>query len=549
MDNKDFNSNTMELNSILEEAKKSRMNSSSDNKPQTNLKETERATADLGDNFVIIDDENEYTDITNATVNSNSKKEKSKKGNKKKKMITLGIIGGVVLVVLLAGVCWYILSGSNNFASNIYVNGISIGGMSKDEAKKVLAAEEAKLADAIAIDVTAGEKTVKLTKGDFKYTFNTDKILDDALEYSKEKGLKTGEKSYTIEMTFDQTSCNIASEKVSKEVDTKAENAKVTKYDSSKDDMTIEEGKTGISVKKDELTKDLQNFTKDGKVSGKLKAAAEEVKPKYTKEYLQKNIKKLSSFTTESTNDENGNSNMRVSLAACNNSIINPDDVWSFNSCTGDSNSPDNGYKPAGVIVEGKHTTGYGGGICQSSTTIYNAAMLCGMDVVERSCHYYKSTYVDAGRDATVDYGNLDLKIKNVFDYQLMMKCYMDGVTLHCEMYGLPNDEFDDIEITSSITSTFSNGFRAQTTRTFYKDKKEVRSEALPNSTYYTSAPGGDDDDSSSGGGGDESSSSSSKPEPKPDPEPTKAPEPPTQAPTSPPEPPTSAPEPVTTAE
>lgn len=67
----------------------------------------------------------------------------------------------------------------------------------------------------------------------------------------------------------------------------------------------------------------------------------------------------------------------------------------------------------------------------------------------------------------------------------------MDGTVLHCNMYGLQNDEFDKIKIDSSVTSYFSNGFRAQTTRTFYLDGKKIKTESLPNSTYYTSEPGG----------------------------------------------------------
>ena len=151
---------------------------------------------------------------------------------------------------------------------------------------------------------------------------------------------------------------------------------------------------------------------------------------------MQNNIVKLSSFSTESSNNDNGNHNMKISLKACNGSVIEPGETWSFNDCTGDSNLESNGYKEAGVIVDGKSGTGIGGGICQSSTTIYNAAILCGMKIEERYCHYFKSTYIDAGRDATIDYGNLDLKLSNPFSYQLFMKCWLFGghpaVPAHC---------------------------------------------------------------------------------------------------------------------
>ena len=109
----------------------------------------------------------------------------------------------------------------------------------------------------------------------------------------------------------------------------------------------------------------LDEFFSSGKVNGVIEAEVEVTEPKYSKEFLQKNIKKLSSFTTVSTNGANGNHNMELSLKQCNNSIINPGETWSFNKCTGNSNLTSNGYKSAGVIINGKMENGIGGGICQ----------------------------------------------------------------------------------------------------------------------------------------------------------------------------------------
>ena len=222
----------------------------------------------------------------------------------------------------------------------------------------------------------------------------------------------------------------------------------MTDFDPNAESMfTISAESKGKTLDETASLNALSSFIKSGNIAGTVDATVKEVDPEYTADFLKKNITKLSEFSTTSTNNSNGNENMRVSLAACNGSIIEPGATWSFNDHTGNSNLESNGYKPAGVIVEGRSETGVGGGICQSSTTIYNAAILCGMDVVERECHYYKSVYVDAGRDATVDYGNIDLKVNNPFKYQLFMKCWMDGTQLHCEIYGLQNPKFDDVEI------------------------------------------------------------------------------------------------------
>lgn len=542
--------NTMEIDSIIREAKSSpdaqpvngvdTKNSTANNAPASARYQS--PSADVSDSFVI------YDDYAGGSTEKKTKGGKKTSSKGKKAAILTSVIIGVVAVIGVACFCLYNVFADFTYASNIYVNDIAIGGLSEGEARDLLNKEEQKLAQNINIQVKADQKTVVLTKDDFDYSFDTEDVLSKAYDYTKNTTIKTGEQRFNITMSLSEQSCKSAAEKVAKESNQKAQEASITDFDSSKsgiDRFKISESKNGVEIKTDELASQLQEFVRDGRVSGAVDAKTDVIEPSYSSQYIRKNLKKLSSFTTTSTNSANGNANMERALNQCNGSIIQPGEVWSFNGCTGNSNLESNGYKPAGVIVNGKHVTGVGGGICQSSTTIYNAAVMAGMEIVERSCHYYKSTYVDAGRDATVDYGNLDLRLKNIFDYQLVMECYMDGVVLHCNMYGLPNPEFDEIKISSSVSSYFSNGFKATAARTYYKDGKAVKTEAMPNSTYYTSAPG---DSSSSKPSSQKPSSSKaeSKPESTPDPEPTPDPNPdPTPDPNPDPEPnPTPDPEP-----
>ncbi|MBR2714885.1 MAG: VanW family protein, partial [Ruminococcus sp.] len=484
---------TMEINSIIAETK-NRYNTEEKTVKGVPVENTRNYAnqhrSNIEDNFVLYDDEVDITDVQR-------KPEKKKNPKAKKRALVITVVSLIIVMILAGGYCIYRVFGEFKYASNIYVNDIAIGGMNEREAQKVLEDEEEALASKINIIVNAEDKKTTLTKNNLTYSFNTDEVLKKAREYSEDTLVPTGEQKYKLEIKFDQTGANAAAKTVADEIDQEAKDAVVTKFDSSKKGasrFTIEDSAKGISIKQEAFAKQLTDFVKDGKVSGVIDAEADLIEPKYSKEYLQSNIKKLSSFTTTSTNNSNGNANMKLSLSKCNNSIINPGDVWSFNKCTGDSNQTSNGYLPAGVIVEGKSTTGVGGGICQSSTTIYNATLLCGMEVVERECHYYKSVYVDAGRDATVDYGNIDLKMKNIFDYQLFMECYMDGAVLHCNMYGIENPEFDKITISSSVSSYFSGGFRAETSRTYFKGNSKVKTEALPSSAYYTSAPSSGND-------------------------------------------------------
>ncbi len=550
--NKDF-SNTMEIDAILEEARKNRANATSNTarKPQNVRPAVKPAPvrnsnapkmSDINEDFVTIDED----------------KPVAKK--KKKTGVIVAVVICLVLLLGAAGFCAYTFLGDFEYANNVYVNGIALGGLSQREAEELLKAEETKLSGEIAITVNAADKSTVLTKDDFKYTFNTEEILKEAKQYSEDNLVHSGEQNYTIALEVEDTDMTAVVEKVAADLNQESSDAVVTAFDSSKkgnERFTVQDEKIGIEVDKDNFTHQLKSFLDSGNVNGTIDAKSNNIEPKFTKEYLLSNIKKLSSFSTVSTNNANGNANMKLSLSQCNNSIINPGETWSFNKCTGNSNLTSNGYKPAGVIINGKSETGIGGGICQSSTTIYNATMMCGMEVVERECHYYKSSYVDAGRDATVDYGNIDLKVKNIFDYQLFMECYMDGTKLYCNMYGIENPEFDEIKISSSVTSYFSRGFKASTLRTFYLDGKKVKTESLPSSTYYTSAPSSSSSSSSSNtekpttkpseDSGSSGEDTPTTPPATPDPEPTPTPDP---EPTPTPDPePTPTPDPTPTPE
>ncbi len=121
-------------------------------------------------------------------------------------------------------------------------------------------------------------------------------------------------------------------------------------------------------------------------------------------------------LATYSTNFSSGNrpraSNIRLAASKLDGVLLMPGEKASFNGTVG-RRTLRGGFKTAGVYVNGKHDTGVGGGICQVSTTLYNAALLSNLKILQRSNHSLPVPYVPLGRDATVDYGNLDLVLQN----------------------------------------------------------------------------------------------------------------------------------------
>jgi vancomycin resistance protein YoaR len=118
-----------------------------------------------------------------------------------------------------------------------------------------------------------------------------------------------------------------------------------------------------------------------------------------------------------------------------NGARIAPGAVFSFNRAVGPW-SADRGFLKAPVSYDGEMVLDWGGGVCQTSSTLYNAALLAGLEIVERSPHTWAPNYVAAGRDAAVAQTETDLKIRNVYRYPVRIVCHITGDRLRIEIRG-----------------------------------------------------------------------------------------------------------------
>ena len=184
---------------------------------------------------------------------------------------------------------------------------------------------------------------------------------------------------------------------------------------------------------------------------------------------------RMAVFSTVSTNNENGTYNMSRALKSFNQVVIQPGQTLSFFSVAGPCGKAQ-GYKQAGVVGG----VGYGGGICQASTTLYGAAVRAGLTIVQRRNHSVPSTYVPIGQDAMVDYGSSDLKFRNDYDYPVKLVTYVSGRTLYAEVWGMQPDWYDNINVRSWSTGVKS----AVAYRDYVKNGKTVKTEQLPSSYY-----------------------------------------------------------------
>ncbi|MCD8025827.1 MAG: VanW family protein [Clostridiales bacterium] len=428
---------------------------------------------------------------------------KSEKNGKKgrKKAIIISVVAVVLVAALgVAGFCLFKDGGiidefsepkEFTFDEGTVVSGVSISDKTLSQAKTLLESKEASFVNPITITVDSNGEVTTLTEKDFEYTYDIDAVLSTVkADQTSEDNGSTGEtKTYEITAAVTAESVESVVSEIKESTDKDAVNATVSKFTPyASERFEYSEAEVGYKLDSEDLTEQITSAFESDESQVSITALVEELEADIQVDDIKSNVKKIGSYQTVSTNTSNGTSNMKVALAACNGSIIEPGTTWSFNECTGDSNLESNGYKAAGGIVDGTVTDVIGGGICQASSTIYNAAIRANMTIEDHSNHKYASSYVPTGLDATIDYPRLDLKLSNPTDYQMFIECKVDGTTLYVTIWGYQSSSYDTIKTANEVTKRGSDSYTVKAWRIYYKDGEEVDRESLGSSTYDMSS-------------------------------------------------------------
>lgn len=366
------------------------------------------------------------------------------------------------------------------FPDTAVVQGVRIGGLSYSQAQKKLDKYIKTVPYKFSLTVRAGEKLYNLTQADFGYVLDYAEALEKA---------RSGLGNIEINFRPESESVRKAVGKIAEDTDKKPVNAEVRKFRPfAKKRFVFKKEKSGLSMDRLSLYNQLMTFLENRREVGEIRTIVDTIKPKTTVRELRKRYKRLTTQKSVSYNTENATINMGLALKACNGSRIDKGETWSFNSRTGNTNSTANGYRKAEVILRKKLVQGVGGGICQASTTIFRAAVLSGMDIVERHNHHWASGYTLAGEDATIDYPSLDLKLKNRSSYPMFIESRLSGRTLEVSIYGVRSKKYDNIRMYSeNYDVRYGESCKTRTCRTYIKKKKTVKTEVICTSVYSLS--------------------------------------------------------------
>lgn len=246
-------------------------------------------------------------------------------------------------------------------------------------------------------------------------------------------------------------------------------------------ELKTTESKEGREVDLSRLKEDIYDMINKKKIED-INLPVITLYPKVSTRQVKSINSVLGEFSTSFNNSTSRGSNIHVAGQQTSDILLMPGDTFSYNKCTGARNWV-NGYKSAPVIVGGKVTNGEGGGVCQVSTTIYNAALMSGLTIDEVHNHSLPSRYVQRGRDATVSYGYTDLKFTNPFTNPVYIKNIVGNGAITSKIYGC---NLDREKIIIKIVEEYrKNKITVQTYRLFLDEENNIMKKELVNTSFY----------------------------------------------------------------
>lgn len=235
--------------------------------------------------------------------------------------------------------------------------------------------------------------------------------------------------------------------------DKAAKNGSISSYDKASDKFLFTGAEKGQALDQEKLTKDILDAVKKKDFDARLTAVMNPVEPEFSEETAKEKYKTISSFTTKTTSNSKRNTNVKLSAEAINGTILQPGEEFSFNETVGQRTEA-KGYKGAAAYNNGEVVEEIGGGVCQTSSTLYNAVLKAGLKTTKRQSHTYEPSYVTPGTDATVSWNGPDYKFVNNSSAAIGIRARYSDQTITVSIYGVPVLEEG---VTYSLKSTKVN--------------------------------------------------------------------------------------------
>jgi vancomycin resistance protein YoaR len=427
---------------------------------------------------------------------------------------------------LLIGFIWQLSietqDWNHQMYSNITVENYNLGGKTKDEAKNLLKTEYIDEVTRKKLHVTFNDKDFSIELSKLINNSNLDSVINNAFNFGKDLNMlekyqflsAKSEKSYNVAFTYDEDNLGEFIQTIQAGIYKDPVNAKIvtntdgTLKKTSEGFLFIKPSVKGYKLSYDKLLQDIKNISIDHLDEDVyIEASTEEVEANVTEAMLLDNNRKVISFSTNFYSSSKGRAtNVELCAKTINGIMLMPGDVFSFNDIVGDT-TIEKGYLDAPVIVNNQVESGVGGGICQVSSTLYNAVLRTGIKSLERRNHTFPSSYVGIGLDATISWDYTDYKFQNTLNYPMLIECYTKDKVLYVNIYSneelkkrtytIENDIYEVIKPKmeyvynknlkagkTQLLKSGSNGYKVKVIRKTFENGVIINSEIISDDTY-----------------------------------------------------------------
>ena len=370
----------------------------------------------------------------------------------------------LLVIIVLGGVlggAYYIYDSSINIDtiySGVKIDGYEVGNRRPEDAINFISLQKQTDDMDKTISLSYLDKNYDISLSELGYTYDFEKAVDEAYSLGREgnpieryrfiKELKKGQGNIVLEPKYDMDLVLKLVDKIEEDLYQEAKDASLEFNSGS---FVVSKAMPGITLKKSDLINQIVDSINN---PGNIQIPVDIVEPKITEDLLGRVNGIIGQFSTSFKGSSSGRiQNIRQSAKAVSNLLVLPGEEFSFNELVGPI-GPSTGYTEAPVIVNGELTPGLGGGVCQSSTTLYNALLLSDVKIVERHPHSIAAAYVPRGTDGAVARGYLDLKFMNNFDFPIYIHSSISGNTIQFYVYGDKNSKDYSVKIEPELLQT-----------------------------------------------------------------------------------------------
>lgn len=411
----------------------------------------------------------------------------------------------------------------------VWIDNVQVGGMTKEEAVRAVEAVNEDADASFDIVISVGNESWHVNSERVPVSRNIAETVErawacgrsnssvlaaDAATPFQERVNRISEmrisspETFATKQDYDHEALRTLTDGIVNYVNRDPVNSTVQSFDFNTKTFSFTEDRPGARIDADDLYAQVCALLDDGATRKELRIVPEKILAEVTRTELMNRFGLISAYTTNTTNNSNRNTNIQLSAQAINGKTVLPGEIFSFNGATGERTAA-KGYKEAAAISGGQSRDEIGGGVCQTSSTLFNAVVRADLEIIERNPHAWPSSYIEKGFDATVNWPGLDFKFRNNTDWPVFILAAYSNRKVTVNIYGMSLGADTRIDLESELvrtipkpagtnyvintalavgeskkTVTARQGYEVNTWKVWYQGSRETKRELLFKTTY-----------------------------------------------------------------